>query len=147
MDDTKLIPTDTNHEDFDMSEVTPDRLTAAYIKIKNKRAEIKAAFDEQDNDLKEKQDQIKRALLDYCKEHDIESVRTAHGLFYRTLKTRYWTSDWEAMYQFVLEHETPEFFAKSLNQSNVKQFLEENPDLMPKGLNIDNEYVVSVRKK
>ena len=127
--------------------VPVDKLTAAYLKIKAKRAAIKADFDEKDSKLKEEQDTIRRALLDYCKEQGVESVRTEAGLFYRSMKTRYWTSDWESMYQFVLEHNVQEFFAKSLNQTNVKQFIEENPDLMPKGLNIDNEYVVSVRKK
>jgi hypothetical protein len=29
----------------------------------------------------------------------------------------------------------------------MKDFLEENPDLVPKGLNVDSEYVVSVRRK
>jgi len=29
----------------------------------------------------------------------------------------------------------------------VRQFLEENPDLVPKGLNVDSEYAISVRKK
>jgi hypothetical protein len=29
----------------------------------------------------------------------------------------------------------------------VRTFLEENPDLVPKGLNVDSEYVISVRKK
>ena len=41
------------------------------------------------------------------------------------------------MYKFVLKHEVPEFFEKRLNQTNVKQFLEENPDLQPAGLNVD----------
>lgn len=47
----------------------------------------------------------------------------------------------------MLQHSVPEFFEKRLNQTNVKQFLEENPDLQPAGLNIDSEYVISVRKK
>jgi hypothetical protein len=51
------------------------------------------------------------------------------------------------MYNFILEHNVPEFFAKSLNQGNVKQFLEENPEVMPQGLNADSEYSISVRKK
>jgi hypothetical protein len=51
------------------------------------------------------------------------------------------------MSKFVLEHSVPEFMEKRLNQSAVKQFLEENPDVMPMGLNVDSEYVVSVRKK
>lgn len=126
--------------------VDVNKLTEVYIKIKNERAKNKAEFDEVDNVLKEKQEKIKSAMLEYLKENDIESVKTKTGTFYRTVKDKYWTSDWESMYKFVLEHETPEFFTKSLNQGNVKQFLEENPDVFPAGLNIDSQYTLSVRK-
>lgn len=127
--------------------VSLNDLTGTYLKIKARRANLKSDFEAKDADLREKQDAIKRALLDYCKEHDVESVRTENGLFYRSVKTKYWTSDWESMYKFVVENNVPEFFSKSLNQTNVRQFLDENPDLMPKGLNIDQEYSMSVRKK
>jgi hypothetical protein len=86
-------------------------------------------------------------LLEYCKEQGVDSVKTSAGLFYRSAKTRYWTSDWSNMHEFVLEHGAPELLDKRLNQTNMKQFLEENPDLVPKGLNVDSEYVVSVRRK
>ena len=52
----------------------------------------------------------------------------------------------EGLFEFVKEHNVLEFFEKRLNQTNVKQFLEENPNLQPAGLNMDSEYVVSVRK-
>ena len=51
------------------------------------------------------------------------------------------------MYKFIREHDVPELFEKRLNQTNVRQFLTENPDIIPKGLNVDSEYTVSVRKK
>lgn len=124
-----------------------EKITSAYIKIKNKREALAAAFKSEDDTLREKQDLLKLGMLEYCKENNIESVRTSDGTVYRSIKTKYWTNDWESIYEFVLEHGVPEFFQKSLNQSNVRQFLEENPDLRPKGLNIDSEYVVSVRKK
>ena len=50
------------------------------------------------------------------------------------------------MYQFIQEHNVPEFLEKRLNQSNVKQFLQENPDDIPDGLRADSEYVITVRK-
>ena len=124
-----------------------DKLTKVYLKIKAKRNELSAEFKEKDGDLRDQQDTVKQALLDHCKEHDVESVRTSEGLFYRTVKTRYWTSDWESVYDFVREHDIPEFFEKRLNQGNVKQFLEENPECVPPGLNVDSEYMISVRKK
>lgn len=130
-----------------MTDIPLDKLVRAYITLRTKRSELSAEFKAQDEALLAKQDKIKKALLDHCKEHDVESVKTSEGVFYRTVKRRYWTSDWPSMYEFVLEHQVPEFFDKRLNQSNVRQFLEENPDLIPPGLNAETEYAVAVRKK
>jgi hypothetical protein len=124
-----------------------EQLTKAYIKIREARAELSAKFKAQDDELVDQLDIVKRALLDYCDKQGVESVRTNAGLFYRSTKTRYWTSDWESMHKFIFEHEVPEFFEKRLNQTAVKQFLEENPEAVPPGLNTDVEYVVTVRKK
>ena len=123
------------------------KLVKVYSKIRAKRSELSKKFKEADKELLEKQETIKKALLEYCDANGVESVRTSEGLFYRSVKTRYWTSDWESMYKFVMDNEVPEFFDKRLNQSNVRQFLEENPDLVPMGLNADSEYTLSVRKK
>jgi hypothetical protein len=92
-------------------------------------------------------DQIKAALLAYCKEQSLESVRTTEGLFYRSIKKRYTTNNWEAMGKFVLEHQVPELYEKRLHQGNIQQFLEEHPDLLPPGLNVDSEYTITVRKE
>lgn len=124
-----------------------EKLTKAYIKLRDMRSKLAADYRSADGELLAKQDKIKEALLDHCKEHNIESVKTSEGTFYRQVKRRYWTSDWESMYKFVLDNQVPEFFDKRLNQKNVGQFLEENPDLLPPGLNVDSEYTVSVRKK
>ena len=127
--------------------VSVEKLVKTYAKIRDKRAEITAKYKEEEGQLREKQDKVKSALLGYCKEHEVDSVRTSSGLFYRTVKQRYWTSDWESMHKFIMEHSLPEFLDKRLNQTNVRQFLEDNPDLLPAGLNVDSEYTISVRKK
>jgi hypothetical protein len=127
--------------------LTPEVLTKTYIKIRDKRAELKAEFEQKDEVLEMQLNTIKSELLDYCKTQGVDSVRTAAGLFYRGIKTRYWTNDWNSMNRFILEHGIPEFYEKRLNQTSVKQFLEENPDVLPPGLNVDSEYVITVRKK
>ena len=131
----------------DYSDAPADKMTKAYLAICNKRAQLKAEYTKQDDELARQLDILKRALLSYCERNKVESVRTDEGLFFRSQRTKYWTSDWEAMHQFVIEHRVPELFDKRINQTNIKQFLEENPELKPEGLNIDTEYVISVRKK
>jgi hypothetical protein len=122
------------------------KMTKVYLKIKAERDKLSAEYKEADDELVSQQDKIRSALLGYLKENDLKSVKTDAGTFYRTVKQKYWTSDWENMHKFILEHEVPEFLDKRLNQKNVKEFLEENPDLLPKGLNVDAEFALTIRK-
>ena len=127
--------------------VPVEKLVKVYLKMNTKLSEIKAAYDTEEKALKEKMAKIKGALLEHCKEHSVESVRTAEGLFYRNVTTRYWTNDWESMGKFVVEHNVPELLEKRLHQGNTKEFLESHPDLLPPGLNVDSEYTITVRRK
>jgi len=122
------------------------KMTEVYLKIKTERERLSAEFKEADDKLVGQQNTIKSALLGYLKENDIKSVKTDAGTFYRTVKQKYWTSDWEHMHEFILEHKVPEFLDKRLNQKNVREFLDENPDLLPKGLNVDAEFALTIRK-
>jgi hypothetical protein len=123
-----------------------DKMTKAFIRIRDARAKLKSDYEAEDQRLTEQQDAIKTALLNHCKEHGVDSVRTASGLFYRSTKTRYWTGDWAAMHAFIMNNGLPEFLEKRLNQSVVKAYLEEHPDNPPPALNVDAEYTLSVRK-
>ena len=76
--------------------ITPNKLVAVYKKIRAKRSELSAEFKEQDSVLVAQLDKVKAAMNAFCDDNGVESVRTEEGLFYRTTKTRYWTSDWES---------------------------------------------------
>tara|TARA_R110002126_G_scaffold72611_1_gene181471 strand:- start:938 stop:1351 length:414 start_codon:yes stop_codon:yes gene_type:complete len=130
----------------EVSGVPLAKMTKVYLKIKAERDRLSAEYKEADDKLVRQQDKIKSTLLGYLKENDIKSVKTDAGTFYRTVKQKYWTSDWENMHKFILEHEVPEFLDKRLNQKNVREFLEEHPDLLPKGLNVDAEFALTIRK-
>lgn len=96
--------------------------------------------------LREQLDEIGGELLEFCNENKLDSVRTPAGTVSRRVNTRYWTSDWESMYEFIKENDLFYLMEKRIHNANMKQFLEENPDEMPKGLNVDNQYIVQVRK-
>jgi len=127
--------------------ITPDKLTKAYIKIRAERAALSSKYKEEDGVLLRQQEKVKHAMLDFCDETRQTSVKTVEGIFFVSEKTNYWIDDWESMHNFIKEHEVPELLDKRINKSNMKQFLEENPDRVPNSLNIEKERVVSVRKK
>ena len=76
----------------------------------------------------------------------VTSVRTTEGTAVMSVKTRYYTQDWDSFKQFVIDNHALELFEKRIAQSNMAQFLEENPGVVPPGLNSASEYDISVRK-
>lgn len=123
-----------------------DKLTEIYIKIRDARAEKKAEFDARDALLKDQLATLEAEMLDACKDLNASSIRTPHGTIIRSVKSRYWTNDWDSMYTFIEEQGAFGLLEKRLHQTNMKDFLAENPDLLPKGLNVENEYTVVVRR-
>jgi len=129
-----------------MADISADKLVGVYIKIRDAREELKREFDAKDSDLVEQMDVIEQTLLDMCKTIDADSIKTKHGLAMRSVKSRYTTNNWEKFYEFMLDHKVPELLEKRIHQTNTKAFLEENPDLLPPGLNVDNAYSIIVRR-
>ena len=129
-----------------MADVSADKLVGVYIKIRDAREELKREYDAKDTDLVGQMDVIEQTLLDMCKTIDADSIKTKHGLAMRSVKSRYTTNNWEKFYEFMLNHKVPELLEKRIHQTNTKAFLEENPDLLPPGLNVDNAYSIIVRR-
>jgi len=129
-----------------MSQVTVDQLVAVYIKVRDARDAARRDADRVDADFEAQLDVLNKEILEVCKETGADSIKTPHGTAIRSVKSRYWTNDWEKFYQFVFEHHAPELLEKRIHQTNIKQFLEENPDLLPLGLNVDSEHSITVRR-
>ena len=127
--------------------VPPEKLVKVYLKMKAKHDEMRIAYEAEEKKLSDQMTKVKSALLAFCKAQNVDSVRTGEGLFYRTTKVDYWTNNWEAMHQFILEHKVPQLLHQRIHQTNLKEFLEANPDLLPPGLNVDSEYTITVRRK
>jgi len=123
-----------------------DQLTSIYLKIRDKRAENKREFENVDKDLEQQQQMLAEQMLDTCKEMNADSIKTPHGTIIRSVKSKYWTGDWDSMYRFIKEHDAFGLLEKRLHQTNMKDFLHENPDVMPMGLNVENEYTIVVRR-
>ena len=126
--------------------VSVDKLVSVYIQIRDKKADVVARLKKEEAALNDKLEIVKVALLKHCKENDVESVRTRVGTFFRQVRTKYWTSDWESMNNFIKDNDAVDLLEKRLHQGNMRQFLEENPDKLPPGLNVDSAYTITVRR-
>lgn len=124
-----------------------DRAIKVFIKIRDKRSELKKQFEEQDDLLKEQQSAIEASLLEVCKSTGATSLATDAGTAFRKIDTKYWTSDWERMYKFIEENNALHLLERRIAQNSMKEFLEANPDKLPEGLNVDSRYTITVRRK
>lgn len=105
-----------------------------------------ATLESQISEIKTKRAQVQEALNEACRTLNVTSIKTNVGTLTRKLKTRYWTSDWPQMYKFMKENDALELVEKRIQQSNIKQFIADNPELAPPGLQSTSEYTVSILK-
>jgi hypothetical protein len=123
-----------------------DKLVKVYIKMRDAKAAKVRAHEEEIDALDANLDLITQELLEVCKATGQDGGKTAFGTFTRTVKTRYWTSDWKSMYDFIKENDAIELLEQRVAQGNMKQFLKDNPDKLPEGLNVDAKYSITVRR-
>jgi hypothetical protein len=123
-----------------------DELAAVYIKIRDERARLKQDFEHKDIELEAQMNLLGEEMLNLCKELGADSIRTPAGTVIRTVKSRYWTNDWDSMYQFIKDNDAFGLLEKRLHQTNMKDFLSENPDVYPKGMNVESQFTVTVRR-
>ena len=121
-------------------------LVAVYRKLRATIAEAEEEHETKIKSLKEQMELVSAELLNFCNEQNLDSVKTPAGTISRRVQTRYWTTDWEQMNNFIVEHNAVHLLEKRIHNTNMKQFLEENPDALPIGLQVDNKYVIQVRK-
>jgi len=123
-----------------------DKLAKIYRKIYAKTNELTTQYETQLEELKAQQEEIKNAMKDQMVALGLQSVKTDEGTIILSQKTRYYTDDWDSFKTFVIENDALDLFEKRIAQKNMAMFLEENPGVVPMGLNSMSEVSVSVRK-
>ncbi len=127
-------------------EFSLEQFAAAIVAIRDEIGKINKEADKKIKKLEHE----KEALEKYCEEKleqlGSESVKTNSGTIMRQVKTRYSTSNWDEFYRLIQTEDRPELLEKRVHQTNFKEFLEENPDKEPKGLNIFRETKIVVRR-
>jgi len=130
----------------EIANVSMDKLAKVYRKMSARVQELTQDYENEVEQIKAQQEQVKNALKDMMLALGVSSVRTDQGTVVLSTKTRYNTQDWDSFKTFMLEHDAIDLLEKRIAQGNMAKFLEENPGLLPPGLNSNTEYAISVRK-
>lgn len=129
------------------TDIPINTIVDTYIRIRDTKDALTNKYKAEAAELDEQMAVLKHKLLEVSKETGVTSFSTSNATAYRTIKNRFWTNDWESFYGFMREHGAMELLEKRIHQMNMKEFMEQNPDAHPPGLNIDSEYEITIRRK
>jgi phage host-nuclease inhibitor protein Gam len=116
-----------------------------YIKMRDKKAQMKADFDASVAPLTEKMDKLEAKLLDVFNKTGVDSVKTEFGTAYTTTRVTASVADREIFMTHVKENEEWALLEVRASKTAVEQYRETNNDLPP-GVSIREERVVNVRR-
>jgi hypothetical protein len=138
-------PSDAEVAD-ELALVPMDKLAKVYRKMQAAIQKLTAEYETEILKIETQRDVVKIALKDQMLRLGVKSVRTDQGTVVLSTSTRYNTQDWDSFKEFIKANDAIDLLEKRIAQTNMRTFLEENPGLVPEGLNSFSEYNISVRK-
>lgn len=116
-----------------------------YIALRDQKAAIKAEYDAKVSKIDKTLDTIEAKLLEVFEQTGMDSVRTANGTAYTTVRTSASVADREVFMNYVKSHDEWPLLEVRASKTGIEQFKEMNQDLPP-GVNWREERVVNIRR-
>lgn len=122
-------------------------LVETYLTIRREREKLKAEYESQDSELKGDMEKIEAMLLAICNEQNVNGLKTSHGTVTRSVKERFFCTDWDNFRKFVETEGSIDLLERRIHQKNFKEFMSERQgEGLPPGVNALREYDITVRK-
>jgi len=116
-----------------------------YIKMRDKKAQMKAEFDASIAPLNEKMEKLEAKLLDVFNKTGMDSVKTEFGTAYTTTRVTASVADREIFMTHVKENDDWALLEVRASKTAVEQYRDTNNDLPP-GVSMREERVVNIRR-
>jgi hypothetical protein len=122
-----------------------ERLTRAYVNIRNARRKLAADFKKQDDDLKAKLDLLDVELLKQLRKTKQQSARTKSGTAYLHVETNYAAENWDKVLAWAIKNDEFEILQKRLNKTFLTNYMEGHKGKLPPFIKVHSEQTVKVR--
>lgn len=127
------------------SPVNMGAIVEKYLALRDRKAELKAAYDASVKDIDVAMERVENYLLRVMQEQGLESVRTPFGTPYISRRTSATVADWESFLGFVKANDEWSMLKRDVSKTVVEQYRNEHNDLPP-GLNWREERVVNIKR-
>lgn len=118
---------------------------AMYIRMRDKEAEEKAAYDAKVAPLKEKREQLEAKLLEAFQKTGVDSIKTEFGTAYTSTRTTASVADRDTFMSFVIKNQEWALLECRASKTAVEDYKAANEDIPP-GVNLRVERVVNIRR-
>lgn len=122
-----------------------EKLVDGYVRARDKKAELKAAFTKKTAALDEWMTRAEGVILQELQAQNLESVRTAAGTAYKSVQSSATVADWDSVLGFIKENDAWTMLERKVNKTAVQEYRSMNNDLPP-GVNWREEVVVNIRR-
>jgi hypothetical protein len=130
-----------------VNELDDATLLKAFIQLRDRRAQRKAAYEADDAGDKDKQAKIEVEFLRRFNERGIDNVSSKGvGTAYRSVRTSATVADWDELFGFIQQEEAWEMIERRVNKTAVEQYRSVNDELPP-GVNWSETQVINFRRK
>jgi len=120
-------------------------IVTKYIELRDKKAELKAEYDNKVASIDEVLDKIEVKLLQVFEETGSKSFSTPNGTAYASVRTSASVADKEAFMEYVKNTEQWPLLEVRASKTAVEQHRDLHEDLPP-GINWREERVVNIRR-
>ena len=128
-------------------QVKLDKVAATFVKIRDKRTELKKAYEVEDQKLKDQIAAINGFFLATLTELGVESARTKYGTVYKSIDVKPSCGDWNAFGDWIIENNAIEALERRVKKSFITDYMAENKDELPPGISVVREFVIKVLRK
>lgn len=123
-----------------------NKVTKAYLRLRDARDELRRDYTDADNKLKEKQELLEASMLSFLNGTQQESSRTLSGTVYKQEEIIPTGSDWERFYEWVKENDAFDALERRIKKGFVAEHMREHEGAPPPGVSVLRRYVVRVRR-
>lgn len=125
--------------------LTVDQVIAAYMKLRDKKAQIEAETKDKVKDIKTRMEKLEAYIKEKADEDGVTSFKTKHGTAFLSTVDFASIENWDATLDFVINNEAYDILEKRVSKAAVRGYIKEQNEVPP-GINYGTRLTVNVRR-